>query len=264
MQTLMSKINFITNLDDLIDPVYTSKFEIFVDNLLQVLYQHVYDTNQNHVMIDVGANIGTITKILLRHIDQASGKVIAIDAHPRWLEQFEFFNHPQVETHNLGCYSYTCEKKFIAENELTGVGYFGLCPDKTHLNVDKLTSSLIRCETLDNLVATDNKISFIKIDAESSDFEVLLGGKNILMKNRPFVVFEFSGQILERAHGHSRTDFFDFFKTHQYNLYSVGQGKTQDYLAQSWDTFTSECQDILAVPAEYDHLVENNNILEKT
>lgn len=260
----MSKINFITNLDDLIEPTYTSKFEIFIDDLLQVMYQQVYDTNQNHVMIDVGANKGSITAILLRHIDLATGQIIAIDAHPRWLEQFAFSDHPQVEKHNLGCYSYACEKKFIAENELTGSGYFGLPPDKTYLNIGKLTSCLIKCETLDNTVTTNNKISFIKIDAESSDFEVLLGSKNILIKNRPFIVFEFSGQILERAHGHSRTDFFDFFKTHQYNLYSVGQGKSQDYLAQSWDTFSYECQDILAVPAEYNHLVENNNILEKT
>jgi FkbM family methyltransferase len=254
----MSKINFITNPDDLIEPTYTSKFEIFVDNLLQVMYQQVHDTNQNHVMIDVGANIGAITKILLRHIDLATGRIIAIDAHPRWLDQFAFCNHPQVEKHNIGCYSSACEKKFVADDQLTGTGYIGLPADKTYLNVSQLKSQLIQCDTLDNLITTNDKISFIKIDAESADFEILLGSKNILIKNRPFVVFEFTGQILERAHGRSRKDFFEFFQTHQYNLYSVGQGKTQDYLAQVWDTFSFECQDILAIPAEYDHLVANN------
>jgi FkbM family methyltransferase len=260
----MSKINFITKPEDLIEPTYTSNFEIFVDNLLQLMYQQVYDTNQNHVMIDVGANVGSITAILLRHIDLATGRIIAIDAHPQWLDQFAFCNHPQVEKHNIGCYSSACEKKFVAEDQLTGTGYIGLPADKTYLNVSQLKSQLIQCETLDNLITTNDKISFIKIDAESADFEILLGSKNILIKNRPFVVFEFTGQILERAHGRSRKDFFEFFQTHQYNLYSVGQGKTQDYLAQVWDTFSFECQDILAVPAEYDHLVENNNILEKT
>ena len=260
----MSKINFITDLDKLIEPTYTSEFEIFVDNLLQVLYQQVYPSNQDHVMIDVGANTGTITAILLRHINKTSGEVIAIDAHPRWLEKFAFCNHPQVKTHNLGCYSYTCERKFVAEEQLTGSGYFGLCPDKTYLDISKLKSSVVKCETLDNLINTEKKISFLKIDAESCDFEILLGGKNILIKNRPFVVFEFSGQILERAHGHSRQDFFDFFKTHQYNLYSIGLGKGQDYLAESWDTYTVLSQDILAVPAEYDYLVVNNNAITET
>lgn len=260
----MSKINFITDLDKLIEPTYTREFEIFVDNLLQVMYQQVYHTSQNHVMIDVGANTGSITAILLRHIHSGTGKIIAIDAHPRWLEQFAFCNHPQVETHNIGCYSYPCEKKFVAEDQLTGSGYFGLCPDKTYLNISQLKSSLLHCDTLDNLVNTDCKISFIKIDAESCDFEILLGSKNILTKHRPFVVFEFSGQILERAHGHTRQDFFDFFNTQQYNLYSIGLGKTQDYLAQTWDTYTDLSQDILAVPAEYAYLVAENKTMETT
>lgn len=261
----MSKINFISDINNLMEPSYTLQFKIFVDNLLQVIYQNVYNTNYDHVMIDVGANKGVITEILLRHIDTTSGKVIAIDAHPRWLEQFKFANHPQVETHNLGCYSYDCEKKFISENELTGLGYFGLSPDKTQINVSKLKSTLISCKTLDSIVDTASKITFIKIDAESSDFEVLLGSKNILMKHRPFVVFEFSGQTLEKAHGHSRNDFFDFFKSVNYNLYSLGQGKTEDYVAKHWDSFNFQCQDILAMPAEYNHLASNNNyILETT
>ena len=254
---MMSRINFIYNPDQLIQPRYTSEFEIFVDNLLQVMYQQVYDSNQNHVMIDVGANVGSITKILLRHIDSVTGRIIAIDAHPHWLDQFAFADHPQVEKHNIGCYSSACEKKFVAEDQLTGTGYIGLPADKTYLNVGQLKSYLIQCETLDNLVTTNNKISFIKIDAESADFEILLGSKNILIKNRPFVVFEFTGQILERAHGRSRKDFFEFFQTHQYNLYSVGQGWSQSYLAETWDSFNLETQDILAVPAEYDHLVAN-------
>lgn len=256
----MRKINFISTLDQLIEPRYTSEFETFVDNVLQVMYQHVHDTKHNHVMIDVGANRGAITKVLLKHIDAETGRIVAIDAHPRWLEKFEFADHPQVEKHNVGCYSYACEKKFVAEDQLTGSGYFGLCPDKTYLKLDQLKSFTVKCETLDNLVNNNDKISFIKIDAESSDFEILLGSKNILAKHRPFIVFEFTGQILERAHGHSRQDFFDFFQTHQYNLYSVGQGRTQDYLARTWDTFTRETQDILAVPVEYDHLVENNTL----
>lgn len=252
---MMSKINFMYNPDQLIEPRYTSEFEIFVDNLLQVMYQQVYNSNQNHVMIDVGANVGAITKILLQHIDSTTGRIIAIDAHPRWLDQFAFADHPQVEKHNIGCYSSACEKKFVAEDQLTGTGYIGLPADKTYLNVSKLKSQLIRCETLDSLVAADDKISFIKIDAESSDFEILLGSKNVLTKDRPFVVFEFTGQILERAHGHSRTDFFNFFETHGYKLYSVGQGRTQDYLAKTWDTFNRETQDILAVPEEYNYLI---------
>lgn len=246
----MPKIKFIEHFDD-----YESQFRMFVRDLLQFVYSEVYHTNQDHVMVDVGANSGAITAIMLDYIDPGSGSIVAVDAHPHWLENFEFASHPLVEKHNVGCYSHACTKKFVDQVEMTGMGFFGLSPTKDQLQVQQLTSTSVRCETLDSLVSADKKVSFIKIDAESSDFEVLLGSERILTDHRPFLVFEFSGQIFEKAHGHSRKDFFDFFERHQYDLYSVGQGKPQDFIKSHWDTFVPQLRDIFAIPREYQRFV---------
>jgi FkbM family methyltransferase len=243
-------IKFISDIDN-----YKLHFLSFVDDFVSWLYSEVYTTNKNHAMIDVGASIGKVTEILLNHCNKHTGLVIAIDAHPNWTKKFYHVNNQSVQMHNIGLYSKKCIKKFIDEEEFIGLGFIGTSPDKSKLNISKLKSFSLECNTLDNIVVTDKKISFIKIDAESSDFEIILGSTQIIKKHRPFIVFEFSGQIFEKAHASSRSDFFDFFKDINYNLYSVGLGKTEEQISKDWDKYTPEFGDILAVPAEYNHLV---------
>ena len=246
----MSKIKFIEKIDS-----YELRFRGFVHDLLQFMYSEVYTSNQGHVMIDVGANSGAITAVMLEHVSFESGQIVAIDAHPHWLEHFEFAHHPLVQTHNVGCYSHACTKKFVDQVEMTGMGFFGLSPTKDLLQVSQLTVTPVQCVTLDSLIPVDHAVSFVKIDAESSDFEVLLGAQRILSDYRPFVVFEFSGQIFEKAHRHTREDFFSFFEQHQYQLYSVVGGHSKEFIQLHWDSFAPELRDILAIPGEYQRFV---------
>jgi FkbM family methyltransferase len=243
-------INFISNIDN-----YESDFEFFLDDFMLWLYSEVHTTNKNHAMIDIGANQGSVTKILLNHSDEHTGSVIAIDAHPNWKNKFHYVGNQLVQMHNIGLYSKKCMKTFIAEEELTGSGFIGTSPTKSKLNIPKLKSFSIECDTLDNIIVTDKKISFIKIDAESCDFEIMLGAEQIIKKHRPFLLFEFSGQIFEKIHASSRHDFFKFFKEINYNLFSIGSGMTEEQILKNWDKYTPECRDILAVPSEYNHLV---------
>lgn len=243
-------IKFIDSLDD-----YESRFQTFIHDLLQFMYSSVYHNRHGHVMIDVGANSGAITAVMIDHVDPKTGHVVSIDAHPHWLEHFEFAQHPLVQTHNVGCYSHACTKKFIDQVEMTGMGFFGLSPTKDSLQLSQLTATPVQCVTLDSLIPKDHAVSFVKIDAESSDFEVLLGAQRILTDHRPFVVFEFSGQIFERAHGHTREDFFSFFEQHQYQLYSVVGGHPQEFIQSHWDSFAPELRDIFAIPVEYARFV---------
>jgi FkbM family methyltransferase len=249
-EQIMSNIKFIEKIDN-----YESRFRGFVHDLLQFMYSEVYTSNQDHVMVDVGANSGAITAIMLEHVNFESGQIVAIDAHPNWLNNFALASHSLVQTHNVGCYSRACTKKFVDQAEMTGMGFIGLSPTKDSLQVSQLTVTSVECVTLDSMIPADQTVSFIKIDAESSDFEVLLGSERILTNNRPFVVFEFSGQIFEKAHGHTREDFFNFFERHQYQLYSVVQGRPQDFIRTHWDSFAPELRDILAIPGEYQRFV---------
>lgn len=252
-------IKFITDIDN-----YESHFVEFVDNLIKFLYTDIYKNNTDHVMIDVGANIGTITEIMLTHINKTSGLVIAIDAHPKWLDQFIYAQHKLVKIYNIGCYSEKRIKKFIAHTTMTGIGFIGMPPDPTIVDLTDLHINNIECDTLDNIIKLpDNKkIALIKIDAESADFEIILGSSDIIKKYRPFIIFEFSGQCIERIHAHTRIDFFEFFNQNQYSVYSVGLGRSTEYIADHWDERVPEFKDILAVPNEYKRFVNKEEINE--
>lgn len=245
----MSKFNFISDVSN-----YENYFKIFVDEFVTWVCSEVR-SSQNTVMLDVGANRGAITKILLDHIDKKTGIVIAIDAHPNWLTYFPYKDDPAVQTINIGCYSTKCVRRFIDEEQLTGSGFTGLSPVKAALDFKKLKSFDIEFDTLDNLITVDKTISFIKIDAESSDFEIILGARQLIQKHRPCILFEFSGQIFEKAHAHDRKDFFQFFKEINYNLFSVGLGESEEQIAMQWDTYSQGLKDIVAIPNEYINLI---------
>lgn len=240
-------------------PNYENFFLDFIDQLLEKIYTEVYITNNHHVMIDVGANVGSVTTLMLKHIVPDSGKVIAIDAHPDWLNNYIYSSDNRVQKYNNACYSKPQFKKFIHDENLTGIGFIGLSPFiKGIQDIKKLKTSVMQCYTLDELIdIEDNQmITFIKTDVESADFEVILGGANIIKKHRPFIVFEFTGQYMEKAHKRTREEFFSFFKTNDYSLYSVGLGHTVDMIEKSWDIFMPEFKDLLAIPNEFLFLVK--------
>ena len=239
---------------------YDASFPKFIDNFLKLIYSEIYTSNENHILIDVGANVGVVSEIFLRYIDGKSGKIISIDAHPNWHEVFMFNNHTNIITYNIGCYSSTMEKSFIDTEICSGQGFIGIPPKLKEFlerDISSVQKYKIQCDTLDNILKpyTDKKIPFIKIDAESCDFEVILGGSGTIKKNRPFILFEFSGQIFEKAHGHTRDDFFNFFDLNNYSLYSIINGKTKDFIINNWDKYTPELHDILAIPSEFNYIV---------
>ena len=67
---------------DLIKFVNDDLFPKFVDDLVKLLYLEIYETNDNHIMVDVGANKGVVSNILLNYVNTSNGKIIAVDAHP--------------------------------------------------------------------------------------------------------------------------------------------------------------------------------------
>lgn len=260
----MSK--FLKFIDDI--SLYDTDFLRFVDDLIGLLYSKIYKDNNPYIMVDVGANKGIVSDVMLKHTSN-DGKVIAIDAHPNWKDIYLFNNHPTIVTYNIGCYSTKTEKIFIDTEKCSGMGFIGISPKfKEFMQQDKnlVKKDKIQCDTLDNLLkphtVDDAKVSFIKIDAESADFEVILGAANTIKQNRPIILFEFSGQILERAHSHDRDDFFNFFKLNNYSLHSIIGGHSVKFIANHWDTYTPELHDILAIPTEFDHIVNLENINE--
>ena len=50
---------------------------------------------------------------------------------------------------------------------------------------------IVELKKLDDVIPTDVTIDFIKIDVEGAELGVLKGAKNVLLKNKPIIIFEF-------------------------------------------------------------------------
>jgi FkbM family methyltransferase len=60
----------------------------------------------------------------------------------------------------------------------------------TLLDVDCCSKTEVAVDTLDNLLAGEDKIDLIKLDVEGYEEKVLLGAKNIISKHKPLFIIE--------------------------------------------------------------------------
>jgi len=77
-----------------------------------------------------------------------------------------------------------------------------------HPDIEELKVELKR---LDSVIPDDVKVGFIKIDVEGAEFLVLKGAKEILKRDKPWVIFE-CGLGASDYYGTKPEDVFDFFQ----------------------------------------------------
>lgn len=68
--------------------------------------------------------------------------------------------------------------------------YSGISKRKYKIAKPDIEEIEVDVRTLDELIPTETKIDFIKIDVEGGEFGVLKGAYHLLKKNKPFVIFE--------------------------------------------------------------------------
>jgi len=139
------------------------------------------------VFVDVGANIGCISLIAAKTAKQ----VIAIEPISWIAERLQ-------NNFNLNNLTNTKVIQCVASDKKGVVPFY--CPfgDKINdgmgsLYKDRSKGKEIKIEmkTLDEILG-DTKVDFIKIDTEGHDKNVIMGAKEIIKKNRPFIVYEYA------------------------------------------------------------------------
>lgn len=114
----------------------------------------------------------------------------------------------------------------------------------------------VQTTTLDKSIPQNCKVSFIKSDVECGDFHVLQGAKRILMECRPIVIFESGRQYAADLYGYSISDFFDYFRELEYDLFTFTGERFDENTwvnpVNFWETW--------AVPrdAPFHHFFQNN------
>ncbi|ELR98855.1 FkbM family methyltransferase [Gloeocapsa sp. PCC 73106] len=203
--------------------------------------------HSHKTFIDVGAHIGSIIS-LVSDFDKTI-KIIAIEAVPDKAEKLRR-QFPQVIIHACAVGNAEGEVSFYVNT--TQSGYSSLRePDK-----DKKSNSVkisVPLKRLDDLVLSDD-VDVIKIDVEGCESEVLYGSENIILKNRPVIMFE-SIQTRENDWKSIKMDMWSWLNSHSYELFIPnrvshdGPGLGQEGFIES-HYYPRRTHDYFAIPIE--------------
>ena len=195
------------------------------DKWIDPNYRHAAEDNffldyvkKNDTVIDVGANIGTVT-LLLANIVGKNGRVYSVEPHPTiykyLLENINLNNFQNITTFNYA----------LGEN-IAQVNFSDFQSDGQNRIVNLNSKLNIKMEKIDNLSIKENSIDLLKIDTMGYEKFVLFGA-NSLLKKCKVVQFPIGGSYhkLSNYYGYDFKEILDFLRKNNFKLYSYDQEK---------------------------------------
>ena len=167
--------------------VYRYRFRTEKTQLLNLLNLDLKSTTT----IDIGANRGIYTYWLAKMVT-FNGRVLAFEPHPELYKEIkkicEWQKFEQVTVLNQGVSNKNTTLSLFRE----GIGDGSATLEENFKNDQQTEKLNVSVNTLDAFVETQdlNNISFIKIDVEGHEEKVIEGGRNTLMRFKPFVQVE--------------------------------------------------------------------------
>lgn len=172
--------------------------------------------------IDAGANIGTLTKVML----DAGCRVIAFEVNPEAVECLKHnCNSEDLEICAFALGDENDEIELIKNKNNAGASW---CASGSGLPVCRLDDVLaIRVELVD----------FIKVDIEGFEVKFLLGAKNLINQSRPVMFIEVNIGALQRQ-GHTVNDLRQVLHDLKYDV----------KIAQPFCNWNSLQYDVICIP----------------
>ena len=201
-----------------------SKIEV----LIALLYHNLLHPGDR--AIDGGANSGLHTIPMARQV-RPSGEVFAYEPQPAMLQRLSDW----VSVEGLNA---IVHERGVALGEVKGRGSFFVSQQDNALSSldpafagEGHTEIPVEVVRLDDDIA-EGEVSFIKLDLEGGEFSALRGGRALITRSRPVIVFEFARQFSAERFNFTREDFFSFFGALGYSLWDIfGQPMSPD----TWD-----------------------------
>jgi FkbM family methyltransferase len=172
------------------------------DRLTKIILQKTITKNAN--CIDIGCHKGEILTMMLAYSPE--GKHYAFEPIPY------LFDELQKKIQNVHLFPYALSdsaghSKFqLVKN---APAYSGLQRRKYDIANPIIEEIEVEIKTLDEIIPQNEQIDFIKIDVEGGEFGVFKGGKNVIKKNKPTILFE-CGKGACDYYGTNPLDLYDF------------------------------------------------------
>jgi FkbM family methyltransferase len=174
--------------------------------------------------VDVGANIGWFTLVAASRVG-STGQVVAIEPDPTisaHLRQTVAENNlaSSVFTHALAAWSRCGIVRLVHNEKSTNQGHRWLQDEEDALN-QGLRTSLVPAISLDTLLCAKTP-TFIKIDAEGSEYNILVGSARVVEQNRPFILAELYPEQLRLVSRVDPEQVLRWFIERDYNCFRLG------------------------------------------
>ncbi len=203
---------------------------------------------KNDIVIDVGANIGTLT-LKAASIVGEEGKVFSIEAHPttfKFLKGNIFLNRKftNIEAFNVAI----GDRKGTAaiSDKVTRDDQNQIVPEG-EINVD--------VETLDGLFDDIVKrVDFLKIDVEGYEKFVLLGADQVLKKTKCVYIESWESHFIN--YGYSTTDIFEILHSSGFRVFRLVDLR----LVETSSSYISEVVENLLAIRDLGDFTERTNI----
>jgi len=203
-----------------------AKYGIYEKETTEYFLENI---SQGNVVLDIGANIGYFT-LLFASLVGKEGKVFAYEPEPSNFEilkkNVKTNNFQNVILENVAVTNSTGTTELYLSEKAAGQHRIYKSKDvkKNHVSV-----KTIRLDDYLNNIPFFEKISFIKLDVEGSEFGVLKGMEKVLSQNKTIeLIMEFSPRQI-RDYGADPIDQLHYLKNLEFDFYTVDKMKEKQH-----------------------------------
>ncbi|WP_185207166.1 FkbM family methyltransferase [Chryseobacterium sp. C3] len=183
---------------------------IYEKDIIDDMYNEL---DKGKIMLDIGSNIGQHSLILSSYCKE----IYAFEPIPKVYQQFNRSiaknNIKNIKTFNLGISNRKETKEFNFIEDHAGASSF---IDRANEHTNKIT---VKTDTLENIIG-EIHFDLMKIDVEGYEAVVILGNKEIILKNRPVIFLEYDRQWISEEGSYTPDDLFNFFNDNKFEIYS--------------------------------------------
>jgi FkbM family methyltransferase len=182
----------------------------FYDAALPRLARAVRAARGRLVMIDVGANVGAVTRLVSR---ETAGYFFCIEANPRFKASLAH-NLAQIPQSRARFVALTDEKRTVAVRHNYSDGNSSIEPGGGG-------GESLEFLTLDEALASEPDYrapNLLKIDTEGFELKILRGAVRLLAEQKPPLFFEFYPDCIRREAG-DPDQLFDLLRRHAYDFF---------------------------------------------
>tara|TARA_Y100000741_G_scaffold364082_1_gene354010 strand:+ start:8770 stop:9501 length:732 start_codon:yes stop_codon:yes gene_type:complete len=201
---------------------------------------------KNTLQIDVGANIGIWTNMLLKELDESS-LLYAFEPLPKCnkilAKKFKkAIKKKKLKLFNCALSNDTGEFKFKMFNDdpISPASY--ISSTASHLNKLKYKEINVSLKMLDDLLEDRKKINFIKIDVEGHEMKAILGSMKTIKRHKPFLYIEILREKWNKSLDSS--DLCELLKNLNYEIFQY-DGKSMVKVDKK---FNIKCENFLFIP----------------